>query len=137
MGMMYFLFALPATLSLAFVAWAVVSRRLPEGSRRAAMVVAIVIGCGVWTLARNKGIHGGVAELDWRWAPTAEEVLMAQERDAPDAPAAPGRTEPHPAAPSAPGPTEPHPAAPGAPDAPGRTEVAPSRTRRTRRTRRT
>ncbi len=129
MGMMYFLFALPATLSLAFVAWAVVSRRLPEGSRRAAMVVAIVIGCGVWTLARNKGIHGGVAELDWRWAPTAEEVLMAQERDAPGAPAhpvAPSRTRPHPAHPAPPSRPQPHPAHPTYPAAPSRTQPHPT-----------
>ena len=42
------------------------------------MVVAIVIGCGVWTLVRTDGILGGVADLEWRWTPTAEERLLAQ-----------------------------------------------------------
>jgi len=79
MGMMFYIYAVPVTLSLAFVAWAVASRPLSEGRRRAAMVAAILIGCGVWTLARTNGILGGVAELEWRWTPTAEERLLAQE----------------------------------------------------------
>jgi outer membrane protein assembly factor BamB len=78
MGMMFFLYAVPPTLSLAFVLWAVASRRLSDGPRRAAMVAAILIGCGVWMLARTNGILGGVADLEWRWTPTAEERLLAQ-----------------------------------------------------------
>jgi hypothetical protein len=154
MGMMYFVFALPTTLSLAFVAWAMLRGRLPEGARRAAMVVAIVIGCGVWTLVKNNGIQGGVADLDWRWSPTAEELLLAQTRGEPPlptpsaavtAPSAPAPSAPGaPSAPAAsavaresspassgatsPGRTQPHPAAPDAPDAPD-TPDAPGRTR--------
>jgi hypothetical protein len=153
MGMMYFIFAIPATLSLAFVTWAVISRRLAEGPRRAAMVVAILIGCGVWTLARNNGILGGVADLEWRWTPTAEDRLLAQE--GPDdlkplppsaapaevanasAPALPnslassGEPSPDAPAPNAPGapgaPSAPSaPEAPGAPDAAGRTRPHPA-----------
>ncbi len=83
MGNMFAIYAVPPTLGLAFVGWAVASRRLSEGLRRAAMVVAILIGCGVWTLARTNGVHGGVADLEWRWTPTAEERLLAQATDEP------------------------------------------------------
>jgi len=78
MGMMLVVYAFP-TLSLAFVGWAVVSRRLSDGPRRAAMVASILLGCGVWTLARTNGLIGGGSDLEWRWTPTAEERLLAQE----------------------------------------------------------
>jgi outer membrane protein assembly factor BamB len=146
MGMMFFIYAVPTTLGLALVAWAVLSQRMSGWPRRAAMIVAIVIGCGVWTLARSNGIYGGVADIEWRWTPTREELLLAQTRDepplptptaapaaapeAPVAPAAPASGAPPPGAlgaPGAPAPgrTEPHPAAPGAP-APSRTEPHPA-----------
>ena len=83
MGMMFVIYAVPPTLSLAFVGWAVASRRLSEETRRAAMVAAILIGCGVWLLVRSNGIFGGVPDLAWRWTPTAEERLMAQTSDEP------------------------------------------------------
>ncbi len=83
MGMMFVIYAVPPTLSLALVMWAVASRRLSEGARRVAMVVAMLIGCGVWTLARTDGILGGDAELAWRWTPTAEERLLAQTSEEP------------------------------------------------------
>ena len=54
MGKMFAIYAVPPTLGLALVVWAVASRRLSDGPRRAAMVVAILIGCGVWTLARTE-----------------------------------------------------------------------------------
>ncbi len=50
------------------------------------MVVAIVIGCSVWTLARTNGILGGAADLEWRWTPTAEELLLAQASNEPPLP---------------------------------------------------
>jgi len=80
-GMMFAVYAVPATLSLALVGWAIASRRLSEGPRRAAMVAAMLLGCGVWLLARTDGIFGGVADLEWRWTPTAEERLLAQASD--------------------------------------------------------
>ena len=83
MGMMLVVYAIPPTLSLAFVGGAVASRRLSEGPRRAAMVAAIVIGCGVWTLVRTNGILGGASDLAWRWTPTAEQRLLAQASDEP------------------------------------------------------
>ena len=58
MGMMFVIYAIPV-LSLALVAWAVASRRLSDGPRRAAMVAAILLACGVLTLVRTDGISGG------------------------------------------------------------------------------
>src|SRR3990172_753838 len=55
MGMLFPIYSIPA-LSLALVAWAVVSRRMSNGLRRASMVVAIAMACGVFTLLRTGGI---------------------------------------------------------------------------------
>jgi len=82
MGMMFVIYAIP-TLSLAFVGGAVASRRLSAGPRRAAMVAAILLGCGVWTLVRTNGIIGGGSDLAWRWTASAEERLLAQAGDEP------------------------------------------------------
>jgi outer membrane protein assembly factor BamB len=78
MGMLLPLLAIPV-LSLALVAWAVASRRLSEGPRRAAMVATILLACGVWTLVRTGGVTGNFnSDLQWRWAKTPEERLLAQ-----------------------------------------------------------
>ena len=87
MERMLLFFLVPPTLALALVAWAGTSRRLSVGSRYATLVVAMLLGCGVWAFARTNGIHGGLADMEWRWTPTAEEILLAQVRDEP--PAAP------------------------------------------------
>jgi len=77
MGILYFVYAIPV-LSLAFVVWAVATRRLSDGLRRATMVAAILLACGVWTLVRTNGITGEFhSDLAWRWAETAEERLLA------------------------------------------------------------
>jgi outer membrane protein assembly factor BamB len=77
MGFMFFIYGIP-TLSLAFVGWAVLSRRLADGPRRATMVASILLGCAVWALVRTNGIVGGAnSDLAWRWTPTAEERLLA------------------------------------------------------------
>ena len=89
MGRMFFVFAVPVTLPLALVAWAAASRHLSEGARRGAMVAAIAIGCGVWTLARTNGVFGGLPDLAWRWTPTAEERLLAKGREESVPPATP------------------------------------------------
>jgi outer membrane protein assembly factor BamB len=82
MGMMVFVLAIPSTLSLAFVAWAVATRGLPTRTRRVTMVAAIFVGCLVWTLARTEGITGaGTPQLKWRWSPTPEQRLLAQTVD--------------------------------------------------------
>ena len=77
MGMMFVIYAIPV-LSLAFVVWAVASRRLSAGLRRATMVATILFACGVWALLRTNGITGNAAsDFAWRWAQTAEQRLLA------------------------------------------------------------
>ncbi len=124
MGYLFFVLAIPV-LSLALVAWAVASRRLSTGSRRAALVATILIACGVFALVRTDGMYGaGKADLHWRWTPTPEERLLAQAGDAPAArPSAPAAAvaaspeKPLPAPASAEPPT-PAPAAAQAPEKP-------------------
>ncbi len=83
MGLMLVIYAVPV-LSLAFVAWAVASRRLSDGLRRASMVVAILLACGVFTLLRTGGITGeGASQFAWRWTKTPEERLLSQANDKP------------------------------------------------------
>src|SRR4051794_15894815 len=88
MGMMSYVLSVP-TLCLALVAWAAVSRRLAPTPRAAAAIAAVVLGCVPWALVRTGGISGsGGSEFHWRWAPTPEDLLLAQARDEPVAPAA-------------------------------------------------
>jgi outer membrane protein assembly factor BamB len=83
MGMMFPVYALPVV-SLAFVVWAVASRGLSDGSRRAAMVSTILLACGGWTLVRTGGFTGNLDhDFAWRWAETPEERLMAHGGDEP------------------------------------------------------
>jgi outer membrane protein assembly factor BamB len=77
MGMLVYVFGIPI-LSVALVAWAVATRRLSSGLRRALMLVAILLGCGVFTLVRTGGIMGNaIPDVHWRWTPTPEELLLA------------------------------------------------------------
>ena len=104
MGPLWLLGYAAPVLCLAFVAWAVASRRLTEGLRRATMVATILLACGAWTLFRTEGINGDhVATFGWRWAASPEERLLAQAGDTPSLPsppAAPVVSEERPAAPS-------------------------------------
>lgn len=78
MGMMFAIYATPV-LCLAFVMWAVFTRRLSTGLRRILMLVAIVMACGAWTLVRSDGIYGyGHPDFVWRWSETSEEQLLAK-----------------------------------------------------------
>jgi hypothetical protein len=82
MGMMLPVFAIPI-LSLALVCWAVASRRLSSRSRRASMVAAILLACGVFALLRTGGITGD-ADADFHWrSQTPEERLLARAGDEP------------------------------------------------------
>ena len=94
MGMTFPIYSIPV-LSLAFVVWAVASRHLADGPRRAAMVATILLACGVWTLVRTGGITGDFdSDFAWRWAETPEERLLAQAGDEPPAlPPAPATAE--------------------------------------------
>ena len=83
MGFMFFMYAIPV-MSLFFVVSAVASRRLSSGPRRAAMVAAILLACGVFALLRTDGITGNaVSAFAWRWSETAEERLLARASDKP------------------------------------------------------
>ena len=80
-------------LSLAFVTWAVVTRRMPDRVRHASLVATILIACGGWLLVRQDGINGDhQATFGWRWAASPEERLLAQASNETAAPAAPAPT---------------------------------------------
>jgi outer membrane protein assembly factor BamB len=73
-----FAYAIPI-LSLAFVAWAVATSRLPDRVRHATMVATILIGTFGWLLIRQDGINGDHnAAFSWRWRASSEERLLAQ-----------------------------------------------------------
>jgi len=87
MGMMLPIFAVPV-LSLALVASVAIGRRLSSGSRRALMVVAILLGCGLFTLIRTSGLTGDAnSDFHWRWTKSPEEMLLAQASEMPTPPA--------------------------------------------------
>ncbi len=81
-GSMGFLFAFglaPATLGLALVAWAVATRGLSDGLRRATMAATILIACGGWACVRTGGFTNDFKhDLHWRWSQTPEARLLAQ-----------------------------------------------------------
>jgi outer membrane protein assembly factor BamB len=86
MGMLLPIYAIPV-LGLALVAGAVIGRRFSDGPRRASIVIAILLGCGVFTLIRTDGITGEAgSQLAFRWAASPEERLLAQADDEPAAP---------------------------------------------------
>src|SRR3989454_3428074 len=86
MGKLSPILAIPV-LSLAFVVWAVATRRLSDGPRRATMVATILLACGVWALVRTGGFTAGSFhnDLHWRWTKTPEERLMAKSGNEPGA----------------------------------------------------
>ena len=78
MGFMFPVYAIPV-LSLAFVAWAGLSRRLSTRLRRASMVATVLLVCGGFALLRTEGITGtGSSEFAWRWSKTPEDRLLSQ-----------------------------------------------------------
>jgi outer membrane protein assembly factor BamB len=83
-GMMMYFLPTPF-LALALVAWAVATRHLDVGVRRALLVLAIVIACTPFDLIRTAGVRGGGSffEFHWRWTPTPEQLLLAQVHDEP------------------------------------------------------
>src|SRR3569832_2265338 len=77
-------------LSLAYVIWAVATRRLPDRVRHATMVATILIACGAWLFVRQNGINGDhQADFGWRWSKSSEERLLAETTNEPVQPAAP------------------------------------------------
>jgi outer membrane protein assembly factor BamB len=83
MGFMLFIYSIPV-LTLALVVWAVATRGLSSGLRRASMVVAIALACGTLTLIRTNGVTGDAdSDLEWRWTETPEQRLLAHAGDEP------------------------------------------------------
>jgi outer membrane protein assembly factor BamB len=81
MGLMFSVYAIPV-LCLAFVAWAVLSRKLSVKLQRITMFATILIACGVWTLLRTDGMRGNSRnDFAWRWSITAEEKLLTNSDD--------------------------------------------------------
>jgi uncharacterized membrane protein YhaH (DUF805 family) len=90
MGMTFVVYAIPV-LSFALVAWAVASRRLADGPRRATMVAAILAACGLFVFLRTDGVTGdGRAQFAWRWTKSSEQQLLTRAGGEPSAsPASP------------------------------------------------
>jgi outer membrane protein assembly factor BamB len=100
-------------------AWAVLTRRSSTMTRVAALLVAIVISCVPLLITRTNGVGGSAGfDVQWRWTPTSEDLLLAKNEADPTPPA------PAPAAPAPPAPNTP---APGSSDAPKGSEVPAAR----------
>ncbi len=124
MGALLYVWAIPA-LGVALVASVAASRRLSSRSRRASIVAAILLACGVWTLLRTEGVTSDIigSGFHWRWTPTPEQRLLAQASDNVSAPppAAAAEIPKEPAATKA----ADSPAAPAAPTAAKAAETTP------------
>lgn len=70
----------------AFVVWAWLSRSLTENARLISFLAVLLVFCFGWTLVRMEGVDGDMAaEFSYRFAPTAEDRLLAMEDDLPPA----------------------------------------------------
>jgi outer membrane protein assembly factor BamB len=77
MGLMFIIYSTPV-MCLALVGWAVSTRNLPTPLRRLTMILTNLLASGMWILLRTNGMTGeGHHELDFRWAKTDEERLLA------------------------------------------------------------
>jgi len=86
MGMMLPVFSIPV-LSLALVASLALTRNFSATVRRIAIVAAILVACGLFTLLRTGGITGDAkSDLHWRWSKTPEERMLALSANEPVAP---------------------------------------------------
>ena len=103
MGMLYPILVIPIV-ALAFVAWAALTRHLPDGVRRMTMAAAILLAFASLGLIRTGGFTAGMKhDFAWRWTPTPEERLLAAEPSVPSAaPAAAAAPAPTPAPGAAP-----------------------------------
>jgi len=94
MGLMFIMYSVPV-MSLALVAWALVSRNLNVVLRRVTMIITIILASGFWILLRTNGMTGeGHHDLDWRWTKTNEDHLLEQaENKTITSPAGQGKTD--------------------------------------------
>ena len=77
-GGMFLIFSIPV-MSLALVIWAVASRNLSDGPRRATLVLSILVASGLWILLRTEGMTGEARhDFAWRWSDTNEERFLSQ-----------------------------------------------------------
>jgi len=73
-----------ATMAFGLAVWAAASRGLTAAPRSVALVTAVLIACASLAVIRTDGISGdGNFNFHWRWSPTAEDKLLAQERTDP------------------------------------------------------
>ena len=78
MGGLIYVVAVP-WLALALVAWAVATRRLSDGLRRASLLALIALVCVGFMLIRTGGLTATLDnDLHWRWSETPEDRLLAQ-----------------------------------------------------------
>ena len=86
MGKLIYILPIPY-LSLALVAWAVATRHLQDGARRALLVATILLAIAPFALIRTSGVKGGAGgEFHWRWTPTPEQRLLAHASEEPKTP---------------------------------------------------
>ncbi|NVO19835.1 MAG: PQQ-binding-like beta-propeller repeat protein [Bacteroidetes bacterium] len=77
-GLMFTIFSIPV-MSLAFVSWAVATRRFSTIIRRVSLVFTAIVASGSWILLRTNGMDAELHhQFDWRWAKTHEERLLAE-----------------------------------------------------------
>ncbi len=97
MERLFYFFALQS-MGLALVVWAVARVSLSARTRRASLIMTILLGGAVWALVRTGGITGEAqSDFHWRWTLSPEERLLAQGRNEvlpPPPPEAPGPTPP-------------------------------------------
>jgi outer membrane protein assembly factor BamB len=86
-GMLMYILPAPF-LALALVAWALVTRDLQDGVRRASLPAAIMLACAPFALIRTAGVSSTGSEFHLRWTPTPEERLLALANDEPVTPPA-------------------------------------------------
>ena len=82
MGGLGYVLTIPA-LCVALVIWAIASIHWSAAFRCATLVVAMLLASGTSTLLRTDGISSSGFDLRWRWTPTAEELLLAHDKDEP------------------------------------------------------
>lgn len=92
MGFLFYVLIVPV-LCLALVAWAITINRLSgtrpvsNAVRRGALVLAILLVCGGFTLIRTGGITANFEnDIHWRWSKTPEEQFLAKTGDEPATP---------------------------------------------------
>lgn len=84
-GFLFPVLALPVV-SVTLVAWAVATRHLSVGFRRALLVISVMLACGGFTLIRTGGFTGDFQhDFAWRWSKTPEDRLLALGVDEPAA----------------------------------------------------